>query len=291
LVAGTANRYDEAAVADLLPKQNRNTILFNIHQHIGDKAEVWYEGFYTRRKYNLAAPPALFSLTVRNTNPWFVSPAGQTSETVEYRLTEDADPNSTGFENAQQNAIGFNYDLGKQWRIAAYADHSISRGFQDRKSVLNNAALTAALASSNPATAFNPFGDGAFNRTNNPALLDIIDANRATWGTNIAKDYSIKADGPLFDLPAGSVRVAVGAEYHDNSFKQTLEATNVLASGAATYKIVRNSRDIKTIYGEVFVPIVGASNAMPGVQRLELSLAGRARTTPTSATPRTRRSG
>lgn len=275
LVAGTANRYDEAAVADLLPKQNRNTVLFNVHQHIGDKAEVWYEGFYTRRKYNLAAPPALFSLTVRNTNPWFVSPAGQTSETVEYRLTEDADPNSTGFENAQQNAIGLNYDLGKQWRIAAYADHSVSRGFQDRKSVLNNAALTAALASSDPTTAFNPFGDGTFNRTNNARLLDIIDANRATWGTNIAKDYSIKADGPLFDLPAGSVRVAVGAEYHDNRFKQTLEATNVLASGAATYKIVRNSRDIKTVYGELFVPIVGPSNAMPGVQRLELSLAGR----------------
>src|SRR3990167_8231770 len=126
LVAGTANRYDEGAASDLLPKQNRNTILFNVHQRIGDKAEVWYEGFYTRRKYNLAAPPALFSLTVRNTNPWFVSPAGQTSETVEYRLTDDADPNSTGFENAQQNAIGFNYDLGKQWRIAAYADHSRS---------------------------------------------------------------------------------------------------------------------------------------------------------------------
>ncbi|HJV41383.1 TonB-dependent receptor domain-containing protein [Caulobacter sp.] len=275
LVAGTANRYDEAAVADLLPKQNRNTVLFNVHQHLGDKLEVWYEGFYTRRKYDLAAPPALFSLTVRNTNPWFVSPAGQTSETIEYRLTDDADPNSSGFENAQQNAIGFNYDLGKQWRIAAYADHSVSRGFQDRKSVLNNAALTAALASSDPATAFNPFGNGTFNRTNNSRLLDIIDANRATWGTNIAKDYSIKADGPLFNLPAGSVRVAVGAEYHDNTFKQTLEATNVLATGAATYKIVHNSRDISTLYGELFVPIVGPANAMPGVQRLELSLAGR----------------
>jgi len=275
LVANTANRYDEAAAADLLPKQNRNTVLFNIHQHVDENLEVWYEGFYTRRKYDLAAPPALFSLTVRNTNPWYVSPAGQTSETVEYRLTDDADPNSTGYENAQQNAIGFNFDLGNQWRIAAYVDHSVSRGFQDRKSVLNNAALTAALASSNPATAFNPFGDGTFNRTNNPALLDIIDANRATWGTNIAKDFSIKADGPLFELPGGAVRMAIGAEYHDNSFKQTLEATNVQASGAPTYKFVNNGRNIHSIYGELFVPLVSPANALPGVQRLELSLAGR----------------
>jgi iron complex outermembrane receptor protein len=275
LVANTANRYDEAAAADLLPKQNRDTVLFNIHQHVDENLELWYEGFYTRRKYDLAAPPALFSLTVRNTNPWYVSPAGQTSETVEYRLTDDLDPNSTGFENAQQNAIGFNFDLPKQWRIAAYVDHSMSRGFQNRKNVLNNGALTAALASSNPATAFNPFGNGTFNRTNNAALLDIIDANRATWGTNIAKDFSIKADGPLFDLPAGAVRVAIGAEYHDNSFKQTLEANNVLASGAPTYKIVNNSRNIHTIFGELFVPLVSPANAIPGVNRLELSLAGR----------------
>ena len=275
LVAGTANRYDEAAYSDLLPKQNRNTVLFNIHQHVDENLEVWYEGFYTRRKYNLAAPPALFSVAVRNTNPWYVSPAGQASETIEYRLNEDSDPNSTGFENAQQNAVGFNFDLPKQWRIAAYVDHSMSRGFQDRKNVLNNAALTAALASANPATAFNPFGDGSFNRTNNPGLLDIIDANRATWGTNIAKDFSIKADGPLFELPGGAVRVAIGAEYHDNSFKQTLQANNVLASGASTYKLVGNSRNIHSVYGELFVPIVGGANALPGVQRLELSLAGR----------------
>jgi iron complex outermembrane receptor protein len=275
LVAGTANRYDEAAYADLLPKQNRNTVLFNIRQNVDENLEVWYEGFYTRRKYDLAAPPALFSLAVRNTNPWYVSPAGQTSETVEYRLTDDLDPNSSGFENAQQNAVGFNFDIGGQWRLSAYIDHSMSRGFQNRKNVLNNAALTAALASGNPATAFNPFGNGTFNRTNNPALLDIIDANRATWGTNIAQDYSIKADGPLFNLPAGAVRVALGAEYHDNSFKQTLEATNVLASGAPTYKIIRNSRNIHSIYGELFVPLVSGSNALPGVQRLELSLAGR----------------
>jgi iron complex outermembrane receptor protein len=275
LVAGTANRYDEGAIADLLPKQNRNTVLFNVHQHVDENLELWYEGFYTRRKYDLAAPPALFSLAVRNTNPWYVSPAGQTSETVEYRLTDDLDPNSSGFENAQQNAVGFNFDIGGQWRLSAYVDHNMSRGFQDRKSVLNNAALTAALASSSPATAFNPFGNGAFNRTNNPALLDIIDANRATWGTNITQDFSIKVDGPLFDLPAGAVRVALGAEYHDNNFKQTLEATNVLASGAASYKIVKNSRNVHSIYGELFVPLVGGSNALPGVQRLELSLAGR----------------
>ncbi len=271
----TPNRYDEAAVADLLPEQERDTLLFNINQQVTDRLELWYEGFYTRRDYDLAAPPALFSLTVRNTNPWFVAPAGATQATVEYRLVDDLDPNSTGFENAQQNAIGMNIDLGSDWRLAAYAAHSMSRGFQDRKNVINNAALTAALASTNPATAFNPFGNGTFNRQNNAALLDIIDANRATYGTNITQDLSVKVDGPLFDLPGGTVRMALGGEFHDNAFRQSLFATNVLASGATTFKGVFNQRTINSVFGEVFVPLVGDGNAMPGIQRLELSVAGR----------------
>lgn len=271
----TANRYDEAANADLLPEQERDTFLFNVNHRVTDTLELWYEGFYTRRDYDLAAPPALFSLSVRNTNPWFVGPPGAAAVTVEYRLVDDDDPNSTGFENAQQNAVGFNVDLPSDWRLAAYAQHSVSRGYQDRKNVINNAALTAALAATTPATAFNPFGDGTFNRTNNAGLLDIIDANRATFGTNITQDLSVKLDGPLFDLPAGPVRMAIGGEFHDNAFRQSLFATNVIATGATTFKGIFNSRTISSVFGEVFVPLVGEANAFPLVERLELSVAGR----------------
>lgn len=271
----TANRYDEAAFADILPEQERDTLLFNISQRVTDRLEFWYEGFLTKRDYVLAAPPALFSLAVRNTNPYFVGPPGATAVTVEYRLVDDLDPNSVGFENAQQNAVGMNIDLEGDWRLAAYAQHSTSRGYQDRRNVINNAALTAALASTNPATAFNPFGNGTFNRTNNAQLLDIIDANRATFGTNLTMDLSVKADGPLFELPGGTVRMAVGGEFHDNSYRQSLIATNVLASGAETTKNVFNSRTISSVFGELFVPLVGPSNVMPMVERLELSLAAR----------------
>jgi iron complex outermembrane receptor protein len=271
----TANRYDEAAYADLLPSQERDTVLFNARQRVTDGLEFWYEGFYTKRNYDLAAPPALFTLSVPNTNPWFVGPPGATAVTVEYRLTDDLDPNSSGFENAQQNAVGMNLNLSNDWLLSAYAQLNSSRGFQDRKSVINNAALVRALASSNPATAFNPFGDGTFNRTNNPGLLDIIDANRATFGTNTTKDLSIKLDGPLFELPAGQVRMAIGAEHHENDFEQTLFADNVLASGEETIKEIGNARTVSSLYGELFVPIIGGANAMPLVERLELSVAGR----------------
>lgn len=279
LVAGTANRYDEAAAADLLPAQERDTLLFNVHHKVDDRLELWYEGFYSRRKFDLAAPPALFSLAVPNTNPWFVAPAGvtptPTSETVEYRFVDDLNPNSTGWENSQQNAVGFVFDVTEDWQMQGSIDHGVDRGFQSRQSVLNNVVLGAALRSSNPATAFNPFGNGTFNRANNLALLNLIDGERDQYGTAINKDFQLKADGPLMSLPAGQVRLAIGADYHNNSFRQSLFATNVAADGSVTSKLVVNRRNVRGVFGELFIPLVGADNAVPGVERLDLSLAGR----------------
>ena len=279
LVAGTANRYDEGSAADLLPAQERDTVLLNIHHKVDDRLELWYEGFYSRRKFDLAAPAALFSLAVPNTNPWFVAPAGVTptpaSETVEYRFLDDRQPNSTGWENSQQNAVGFVFDITNDWQMQGSVDHGIDRGFQSRQSVLNNTILTAALRSSNPATAFNPFGNGTFNRVNNAALVERIDGERDQYGTAISNNFQIKADGPVMDLPAGSMRLAVGAAYNKNSFRQSLFATNVTADGSVTSKIVVNRRNVRGVFGELFIPLVGGDNAMPGVERLDLSLAGR----------------
>jgi iron complex outermembrane receptor protein len=190
-------------------------------------------------------------------------------------LNEDSSPKLTGYEKAYQNAFGLGVDLGADWRIDGYANFSRNHGFQRRGAITNGAALNAALASSNPATAFNPFGDGSFNVTNNPALVDLIIANRDTDATSKGSDYSVKADGPLFGLPAGDLRLAVGLERHNNDFQQTLIANNVLASGAETVKNVHNQRHNLAAFAELYVPIIGSSQGITGIHELNLSLAGR----------------
>lgn len=278
LTAGTGNRFDEGAFADLLPNQERDSFFLDARQEFG-RLDIWYQGWYSEREFDERVAPASGQLRVPNTNAYFVAPAALGSPAfvnVEYRfLAEDADPRLKGYENAQQNAVGAGFDLGGDWRIEGYANLSKNRGFQRRGAITNGAALTAALASSNPATAFNPFGDGSFNVTNNPGLVDIIIANRDTSGTSEVRDLALKADGPLFELPGGDVRVAVGVERHDNEFRQTLNANNVLASGEVTTKNILNRRHNTSYFGEVFVPIVDASQAIPGIQSLNLSVAAR----------------
>lgn len=276
LVAGTPNRFDDAAFADLLPNQERDTFFLDVRQEFGPFT-AWYQGWYSEREFDERVAPASGQLRVPNTNPYFVAPAALGSPAVvnvEYRfLAEDSDPRLAGYENAQQNALGLTFDAGGGWQIDAYANISANRGFQRRGAITNGAALTAALNSTNPATAFNPFGDGSFNLTNNPGLVDVIIANRDTYGTSKGRDLAVKADGPVFSLPGGQVRVAAGAERHDNEFRQTLNATNVLASGEVSTKRVLNRRHNTSLFAEVYVPIVGNPNAVPGIADLSVSMA------------------
>lgn len=277
LVAGAPNRFDDTNFADLLPNQERDSFFLDLRQELGN-ATLWYQGWYSTRDFDERVAPASGSLRVPNTNPYFVAPAALGNPafvTVEYRfLAEDADPRLSGYENAQQNALGVTFDAG-DWQIEGYGNLSANRGFQRRGAITNGAALTAALNSTDPATAFNPFGDGSFNRANNPALMDVIIANRDTYGTTKARDLAVKADGPVFSLAGGEVRVAVGAERHDNEFEQTLYATNVDPTGAVTTKHIENRRHNTAFFAEMFVPLVGSGNAVTGIDKLSLSLAAR----------------
>ena len=68
--------------------------------------------------------------------------------------------------------------------------------------------------------------------------------------------------GQIFDLPGGSVSIAAGALHRTEEF----ESTSIDLSA---------DRDVTAVYAEALIPIIGESNEVQFVQRLELSVAGR----------------
>jgi len=74
-------------------------------------------------------------------------------------------------------------------------------------------------------------------------------------GTEYAVDA--RADGELFQLPAGAARLALGTTYRSEGYK---------AEGLFNLR-----RDIWALYTEAFFPLVGDANAVPGIRRLELT--------------------
>src|SRR5690606_17883069 len=131
----------------------------------------------------------------------------------------------------------------------------------------NAAALAAAAAGTTPETALDPFQ----GRTN-PAVAAEI-ANNENYFASEQKlyNYTLKVDGPLFSMPGGDLKVAVGLDYR----KQTYDAINPVGKIGEIQNagIVSAERSVKAAFGEVLIPIFGAGNAVPGFQKLNLSAA------------------
>ncbi len=122
--------------------------------------------------------------------------------------------------------------------------------------------LKTALADNDPLTAFNPFGDGSHT---NPATLEAIRASRRSQVNSDIRVISAVADGPLFDMPMGTVRLAIGAEQRNETLQHRLAESEYASFG----------RQVSSAFAEISMPLVGDADEPRSPPRVELSLAGR----------------
>ena len=75
------------------------------------------------------------------------------------------------------------------------------------------------------------------------------------------------AEGPIFSLPGGSARLAIGAGYHVTSLHQRTTQAQILTLDTHA------SRENEYGYGEIFLPFLGPAQQVPGIRRLSLDFA------------------
>jgi iron complex outermembrane receptor protein len=270
LVAGTSNKCFYNGYDTVIPSQTRYSVLANASQDIGESLRVFGEGFYSRRNGVIASNTTTFTATVRNTNPFFVSPvAGATSVTVPYSLVPELGSDLYPYRSySWSGSGGVEAKLFSDWSATGYYSHGESYDISDRRTGVNAAALAAALADTNPATALNVFGG-----PNNPATLAKIHDNYfQVIGRSKLDVGNVQLSGTIVELPGGKMKLAVGGEYRrEYTFTDLVSGT----SAAQIHTADSGSRNVKAVFGELYVPIFGGGNAMPGLQELSLSLAGR----------------
>lgn len=274
LVPGTQNLCD-MAITDIIPKQDRHSAVLHLTQDVTDRFHISAEGIYSRKTLEpqfvaQGSASSLATLRVPNTNAFFVAPAGTSPNqlSVEHSFYEDFGLLSADGESETYSAtVEGTLDLNSDWRVQASGSWGRNRDYTFSRRI-SPTALNAALASSDPNTALNPFGPGT-----NPAVIEGIFSDQfAPGGTNRMIGGDVRADGSLFELPAGTVGLAIGTEYR----KYTL-ATDATLGPIANPRIDYNHNERKVFsgYAEVLVPLVGSSNARAGIRRLDLSLAAR----------------
>lgn len=278
----TLNKTSQWAEYSALPDDNRASVVVSAEQHLTERIKLWLEGYFTdRRTISEDEPQQLTGIQVPSTNPFFIpAAAGPCTggrglcDSVNYSFINDlgAVMTHTG-EQAYQVALGTDIDLGHDFKFELYGTTN-QDAETDKFTGLNSDAVAAALDQTSPTTALNVFGSGG---NNNPATLaTLVGYNNYTthYFLNL---LNAKVDGPVYDLPAGSVRVAVGTEYHHDE----LHGLNYGDTGTANlgvFAVTANNttaRSVSSAYIEAVVPIFGPQNAVPGAARLELDVAGR----------------
>jgi iron complex outermembrane receptor protein len=264
-LAGSTCVYDFAPWNVLIPEAERVGLLVLARQELTDTVELFAELAVQRNKsFAQGAPTPLddqAGLTVPPTHPNNPFPSATAIDIFRYR-TVDAGPRQWDIEtNNVRGVLGLRGELGNwTWEVAAQRGRSKSEQTGDRS---QGWVRTDFLQAEIDAGRYNPFGG-----VQNPAsVIGAITTNLVRRGESELEMYEAQVTGELFELPAGTVRMAVGAEYRkesifdipDDQFQRGLIFGTEAVSAAA-------SRNIKALYAEFSVPIVAG---------LELSVAGR----------------
>nr|WP_293882142.1 TonB-dependent receptor [Sphingomonas sp.] len=274
LIPGQQNRRDLQQAYDVLPSQKTLSGYASIDQDIGHGLSLFGNGFYARRSYDARQRQyGPSTVTVPVSNAFYVDPIGTHQPvSVDYDFLPDFGLEThSGMVNAFGLVGGVKADWAG-WTIDLTGSYGHQRETLVRGNVINDTRLAAALADSNPATAFNVFGDGS---NTNPTTIAAVRGSFSQ--ASIAKNWSagLHADGTLFDLPAGSVKLATGLDHRDErlAFSATSDRratiTHPMLAG------LPGQRGINSIYGELSVPLLSPAMVswFPGT--LTLSLAGR----------------
>ena len=268
-LAPGVNTCDPRGPVDLLPENRTHSAFVSARQQVAGGVTAWADVLYSDRKDTVqAALPGQTFVLVTAANPFFRAPPGTGSVFGYFDFRPDrlvgADHFDQTFHVRTGNATaGIDVDLPRDFQASVYGTYNWSRNDTFQPGI-NTTALTAAAAGTTLETALDPFGFGT-----DPAVVEAILDNPTDF-TNRQRTRigAVKIDGPLAQLPGGALKIALGAEYRRETYMQRGQ------SGGVGFP-EDLSRNVQSIYGELFVPIIGYDNAGPLARSLTLSLSGR----------------
>jgi iron complex outermembrane receptor protein len=281
--AGQINLQNLRQGLDLLPRQERDSLYLAANQQLGARLTLSGDARYSYRHYRQASPSSVGALLVTPANPYFASPDGSPAEFVAYSFAADlGNTQLSGMAKSLGLSAGADLDLARDWRASTFATYAEERSSSRTINQANTSRLAEALGGpDDPATAFSTAVDGYFNpfgalgNSNGPALLAFIGAGYSTQNVRSqVGSANLQADGTLATLPGGPIKLAVGGQVRREFFQSAGESFLSTAAPAAL-STTKGRRTVTAAFAELRVPVVGPGKTRTGIERLELSLAGR----------------
>ena len=265
--------------------QQKNSFVMTVDQQLFPGVTFFGTGFYSNRRVEERLPSFgggglgtyLTTWKVPTTNPYY--PAGAPAGLqVSYDLAHEVPPSIPAWEISERYQFGLNLDLPFTWNGQIYE----SRSYEDVgyiRHFISKSGVNAALAgATNPATGapipfLNVFCDPFAFQCNSPATLAYIGATQTQQARWAMEEKGAKFDGPLFDLPAGSVKAAVGGTYESDSVIGASGTTAGVAGNPPLNQFIASDSEpyhVWAFFAQVDVPVFGDNLNFPLMRKLDL---------------------
>jgi iron complex outermembrane receptor protein len=297
---GLKNQFNPYRLGWYDAAQERNGGHVTIDQRLTANISFYGSGFYSNRRAiyfsssnaAIATPNLLFNIGVPTFNPYYPSGAPNNLR-VNYNISVESPPVGAAYELAQRYQLGLNIALPASWNGRLWYAMTNDQNAFNGTGVVNKNAVSAALgwtlnstraAGTTPAIAtwtkpsnvpyLNLFCDASAYTCNSDETLAYIEASRFQRERYWINEKGATFDGPLFDLPAGTVKAAVGATY--TTFRlQTTAVDNAGGSLIIPYSVEAQGRQLWAVFAQINAPIFSEANGRPFFRRLEFELSWR----------------
>jgi iron complex outermembrane recepter protein len=250
------NRCDTFLNRAYFPEMSRHSAMAGLDVELSDAISFDVRAFYAHRDSTTANTATDYSIAgaggqiLGNLSPTFGPSQLATSTLNTWGVTPR-----------------FTVKLGSDWQAIAFYNYG-----EGISKFTGNGYSATDLLTAYRAGNFDPL-TGTFPNT--PGGQAALAAQRTRFslsrGEHRIHNARLSFDGPLISLPGGEVRVAGGGEILHEEYNITTGSGPI---GTALRQRA-NDRTIKSLFGEVSIPLFGADNAAFGLRTLTLSGSGR----------------
>jgi iron complex outermembrane receptor protein len=303
--------YNTAAVTPAIPAADRQSFYGSSTRDICDKYLTVFADFKCTRSFfdaafaatqfardafkgpnGLGFSPSGISVPIQNPfNPFTVADATLIYNGVQVPVTTGVRYRSINDQGNRPDKTTFHdvlFDTGLRGQMGEFGDYFKSwnweLGFRYSQNdeellfggVVSSSGLREALLDTNPATAFNPFL-GFFGRNSKAATSRVYVTLHQSGEFELPLGYFI-INGDVFNLPAGPVSFAAGAEYRGERWKNNTPSQSTTFDtdiGFTNIEASRVNRDVWATYQEVRFPVTSPLWNFPGAYSFEFDIAER----------------
>src|SRR5258706_1245437 len=300
-VNGTRNVFNPMAITYEDSAQQRNAAVFTVDQRLTKDISFYGEGFYSNRRGEQYSPSngvptgnnALSSIAVPTYNPYYPTNA-PTNLRVNYNLALEHPTYSAFYELATRYQLGLHIGLPFGWNADVFYAESADANILNVTGAVNKAAVSAALGwtigttgatGTTPAIAtwskpasvpyLNLFCDATQFKCNSATTLKYVEGLRRFDERMAVNEKGVKFDGPLFNVPAGTVKAAIGGVYDSYTFTFTTLDNTGASSLILPYIHADAPYQVWAGFAQVNVPIFGDTFSVPLVRKLDFEASWR----------------